>query len=95
MYCHQCGHRIETDRHIGRQDHCPECGAPLHCCLNCQFHDSHAHWQCLETEIERVDDKASGNFCEYFKPSGRYHSPNPRREAAKKKLDDLFGNKAP
>lgn len=92
IYCHQCGHQIDTDHRIGREEMCPECASPLRCCLNCRFYNAFAHWQCRETEIEYVQDKASGNFCGYFKPSDKFHPPSTRREAAKKKLNDLFKN---
>jgi len=90
MFCHRCGYKIEVDRKIGREELCPECKTPLHCCLNCRCYDSFSHWQCRETEIEYIQDKAAGNFCDYFKPSDKYHPPDTKREAAKKQLDNLF-----
>ena len=88
--CHRCGQEMDIQHKVGREEKCSNCSSYLHCCLNCRFYDSAAHWQCKETEIEWVEDKASGNFCDYFRPSDRIRPPNNRREEAKKKLNDLF-----
>ena len=90
MTCYRCGHEIEADHKIGREELCANCSAYVHCCLNCRFYDPLAHWQCKETEIEWVEDKTFGNFCDYFKPSDTIHKPDNKRNEARKKLDDLF-----
>jgi len=94
MYCHKCGHKLEADHKIGREETCPECTSYLHCCLNCRFYDPFSNHECRETEVEWVQDKESGNFCDYFKPSDRFQPRNTKRDEAKKKLDDLFGKKS-
>jgi len=94
LFCYKCGKEINTNDRIGRQQQCPECGAFLHCCLNCEFYYPNAYHQCRESEAEFVSDKKSGNFCSYFKPSSKKNIVDDKRaEEARKKLDELFKNK--
>ena len=90
MYCHHCGHQIDVDHKIGREELCSECSSYLHCCMNCELYAPAAYHECRETEIEWVEDKSIGNFCDYFKPSDKYQPTNTKRDEAKRKLDDLF-----
>jgi hypothetical protein len=68
MNCHFC--KTETpDGKIMFRDECERCGADLHICLNCSFHDPHASKQCREPAIpEEARDKELKNLCEYFQP---------------------------
>ena len=94
MVCHRCGSEIKTDRKIGRQETCGQCGSFLHCCLNCRFYEPGAYHQCRETQSEWVQDKAGANFCEYFEPSDSRQPDRPDKASdARKKLDGLFGGK--
>jgi len=90
--CHACKRGITAGRNIGRRDVCPECGADLHCCLNCAFYDRSASKQCRETVAELVRDKGRANYCDYFSMSDRDPSDNPKAidEQARRALDDLF-----
>ena len=65
--CHRCRREITLEGKIGRREACPGCGADLHCCLNCSFHDPGAYNQCREPQAERVLDKDRGNFCDWFR----------------------------
>jgi len=66
---HRCS-RCDTDQgvieRVGRRDTCLSCGADLHCCYNCEFHDPSFHNQCRESQAERQVDKDRSNFCDYF-----------------------------
>jgi predicted RNA-binding Zn-ribbon protein involved in translation (DUF1610 family) len=92
--CHFCGAAVPNPREVFRGSSCPRCGKDLKICLNCRFYSPGAHWDCSETIDEMVADKDRANFCTFFafrdsqpgaaKPSGE--------SAARKKLDQLFGN---
>jgi len=91
MYCYHCGKAIPIEEKIARETMCPHCNVPLHVCLNCTFYDPNAYHQCREPQAEYVSDKASANFCEYFKFADRIPSPKSDRSAeARQKLDELF-----
>ena len=91
--CHQCGRQLEAVARVGRRDACPGCGADLHCCLNCRFHDPGAHNQCREPQAERQVDKLRANFCEYFSARTATASPAPAA-GTRAALDALFAKKA-
>lgn len=92
--CHHCGKDIGKVERVGRRDACLACGADLHCCLNCEFHDPNYHNQCRETEAERQVDKQIGNFCDYFSFRGAAKVA-AKKDEARAKLDALFGKKKP
>lgn len=77
---------------VGRTEECPACGTDLHSCIQCRFYDESAYNQCSEPQAERVVEKERANFCDYFQLGGRSagRSANAEKDAAKKKLDDLF-----
>jgi hypothetical protein len=89
--CYYCATEISTEKKITRQQTCPSCGNPLHCCRNCRFFDENAYHQCRETEAEWVSDKASANFCDYFEPgSGRAKQKSISRDEADAKLKEML-----
>ena len=93
--CHRCGRHIGSIERVGRRDTCLQCGADLHCCLNCTFYELTAHNQCREPQAERQVDKQVGNFCDYF--SFR-RGPRPvgggmERDRARDRLQALFSKK--
>jgi hypothetical protein len=91
--CHHCGRGIGAVERIGRRDTCLQCGADLHCCLNCSFYEPTCHNQCREPQAERQVDRAVGNFCEYFQfRSGRRPVTEPQ-PGARARLDALFAKK--
>ena len=65
--CFSCG--AELPDRIYRNTLCESCGADAKVCLNCEFYDASAHWQCRETIPEPVHDKDRANFCDYFHPA--------------------------
>ena len=64
--CSSCSSVVEPGDRVGRTETCPVCGADMHCCLNCRFHDPGAYNQCSEPQAERVLEKDRSNFCDYF-----------------------------
>jgi len=89
--CFKCKEELIFDVKIGRRDMCPNCGAYLHCCKNCRFYDPNVHNQCTENQGEFIRDREEGNFCLYFEfhPLGEDRSAEV--DAARSKLDALFG----
>ena len=81
-----------VNRSIGRRDVCPSCGADVHCCMNCAFHDRAASKQCREPAAELVKDKARANFCDFFSlaDAGSPGEAPPRDGQTRKALDELF-----
>jgi hypothetical protein len=92
MNCHFC--KTETpDGKIMFRDECERCGADLHICLNCSFHDPHASKQCREPAIpEEVRDKERKNLCEYFqsREAGQGQGDQSAGDDARRKLEELF-----
>lgn len=65
--CHRCGKEWESEKKLPAvKETCPHCSAYLHCCLNCRFHEPHAHNQCHIPGTEWVGDRAGCNFCDEF-----------------------------
>jgi hypothetical protein len=93
--CHKCGTEwVSEKRQPGFRDTCPQCTAYLHCCLNCRFHDPHAHNQCYIPNTEWVGDRRGGNFCEEFEFRDAVINgeiPEKKQEQARKVLEGLFG----
>lgn len=91
--CHHCRHEINSKDRIGRRDTCANCGADLHCCLNCIFHDAKYANSCREPNADRVLDKEAGNFCEYFEFTESRHSQPAAHDDARARLEALFKRK--
>lgn len=70
LSCTCCGHalRLMPREKVHRGDTCAGCGADLHTCVHCRFHDPARSNQCSEPRAEWVSDKERANFCEYFEP---------------------------
>lgn len=88
--CYGCGAEVGEREVVGRRDACLGCGADLHCCLNCDFHDPALHNECREPQAERQVDKERGNFCEYFRFRTRSAAGNRQAGGARAQLDALF-----
>jgi hypothetical protein len=96
LQCHFCGAALAIDDSVGRSATCEACGKDLRCCINCRHHDTRYNNACTEAQADPVQDKARGNFCEYF-----YFSRDPFKAApatgdraadARAKLESLFGS---
>ncbi|MGD8394564.1 MAG: hypothetical protein PVF43_03695 [Candidatus Eiseniibacteriota bacterium] len=90
--CVRCGRVLPAELKIVRETLCPHCSAYLHACVQCVFHDPHAHNQCREPQAEFVANREKANFCEFWKlgtPGGG--GPGDRRaDDARARLDALF-----
>lgn len=90
--CQVCNREVLTTGPIGRKDACEGCGADLHACRQCAFHDPQASNQCREPEADKIADKDRGNFCDFFRLSrgeGGTQVGDPAAEA-KRRLEALF-----
>jgi hypothetical protein len=83
---------VVFERRVGRASECSGCSSPLHCCLNCRFHDPSAHNECREVGTEPVRDRAAGNFCDSFEfcQGKRSGVGGGEAAAARETLSDLF-----
>ena len=69
MLCHACKKDIKVEGFVSRTDDCPNCGADIHACLNCEQYDPSAHNRCREPQSEWVTDREKANFCDFFAPN--------------------------
>ncbi|UCE88018.1 MAG: hypothetical protein JSU66_12650 [Deltaproteobacteria bacterium] len=93
MRCHGCGASFDVPagERVGFRDACEGCGADLHVCLNCAYHDPSAYNECREPNAERVSDRDRANRCDYFAPGpGSAGSGKPSAGDAKSALEALF-----
>lgn len=88
-HCHACGFELILEVKVGRRDTCDNCGADLHCCLNCHFYDSKADL-CREDIRRRERYKDKSNFCQAFKLGETDADRADEVADAKSKLDALF-----
>ena len=82
--CHACQTQIESVR-VGRAQECPKCGADLHVCMNCRFHDNTSWRGCREPQAEPPQAKDAANFCDYFELADRSATEEGPSEAEKAK----------
>ena len=77
VICFSCGTSNKVTDRIGRRDSCPKCMADLHVCKNCDFYDVSSYNECREVSADRVTEKETGNFCDFFKlGQGAYKKDN-------------------
>lgn len=91
--CHFCQTALDPKMRVVRESVCPGCQRDLHACVQCRFHDPHAHNQCREPNAEWVTDRDRRNFCDYFSLNTAMGSGTPRTDraqSARTKLDQLF-----
>ena len=91
--CFVCG--AELPKKIYRNTLCESCGADAKVCLNCEFYDESAHWQCRETIPEAVKEKDRANFCDYFRAASSRRvksSGNGSQGSARDAFSKLFGD---
>ena len=70
LVCWKCGGDLADEPlPLGRQAECRACGAPLHVCRMCRFHDPAVANACREPVADPVQDKSRANFCGYLEPS--------------------------
>lgn len=93
LLCWKCGAALAPlPLPLSRLAECPACRAYQHICRMCLSFDRNASKQCREQDAEEVKEKERPNFCDYFKPNAKaYKGGDAKIEAAKSKLDALFG----
>jgi hypothetical protein len=69
-FCWNCAKEIAVNN-FHRQDTCEHCGRSTHACKNCEHYDTAYNNLCRESSADRVVEKESSNFCDFFKPSTR------------------------
>ena len=95
-FCHKCRNELEfivkVGIIVGRQDTCPHCGADLHCCKNCRFHDPAVHNECQIPDADFIRERDKANFCHQFEIAKLDGPPevNDSEERARAKLDEVF-----
>lgn len=75
---------------IMRSDTCPHCGADMHSCRNCKYHDKNYHNECTEHVASYVPDKEKFNFCGMFEAHEGPWEPDDEVDIAKARLANLF-----
>jgi len=65
--CARCGHELAEPK-IATDTSCTSCGDALHSCANCSFFNTGARFECQKPIAKRVESKAKGNDCKFFKP---------------------------
>ncbi|MBI5632911.1 MAG: hypothetical protein HZA15_05475 [Nitrospirae bacterium] len=88
--CSHCKKEVTVDKYFSRKSVCSKCGNDLHICLNCRFYKESAHNKCLEPKTEFLRSREKANFCDYFDFREDTVSSSQNRDAALKKLNDLF-----
>ena len=93
LVCWNCGESLaDQPMPISRHDQCPACFEVLHCCRMCRFYSPGKTIDCEEERANPPVEKASANFCDFFRPANRFDSVRSGRgEQARDQLDSLFG----
>ena len=92
--CWRCAAPLgELPRPLPRAETCSVCGADLHVCRMCRFHDPNKSRGCREPVADHVRDRERANFCGYLEPSPDVGDGSREAEAqsARAALDALFG----
>lgn len=95
--CWRCDRSIEGHPlPLSTYAECDACGAPLHVCLMCEFHNPVLSTACEETRAEMPRSPEVRNFCGYLSVSGKSRSATREgATAARAALDELFGDTGP
>ena len=90
--CHACGSpwNGSPGAQPGRSEGCAQCGADLHCCLNCGLYESSAPNQCTSRTTDPLKNKEKGNYCEEFDFASSGGKAAPPRGDMESKWKDLF-----
>jgi len=92
LVCWKCGASLgHLSLPLRRLEECKACGAELHACRLCEFHDPGVAKACREPVAEEVKDKSRANFCDYFRPRAGAWQGGGGQDAARAALESLFG----
>ena len=97
LVCWKCGASLaDLSLPLRRREECRACGAELHVCRLCEFHDTAVAKSCREPVAEEVKDKTRSNFCDYFSPRPHaYSATGDAAATARSELESLFGGSEP
>jgi len=97
LVCWKCGHSLaDLTLPLRRLEACRACGAELHVCRLCEFHDTTVAKSCREPVAEEVKDKTRSNFCDYFRPRPHaFTAAGDSSARAREQLESLFGGGPP
>ena len=95
--CWNCGASLaDIPRPISRHANCPKCFEVLHCCRMCRHYLPDKRPYCDHDRADPPVEKATANFCDYFRPANRFQArATDRVEQARSELDALFGEAEP
>lgn len=94
LRCYRCGQSLAAlSLPLRRLEECPSCRVHLHVCRMCTHYAPRLPTGCDEQDAPEVRDKASANFCDYFKPSVTAFdaTQGAADTRARAELDALFG----
>ncbi len=93
LVCWNCGASLGgIPMPISRHAHCDACHEVLHCCRMCRYYLPDKRPYCDHDRADPPVEKATANFCDYFKPANRFDSQRADKSAqAKDELNSLFG----
>lgn len=91
--CARCGHELAQPK-IAIDTNCASCGNALHSCSNCSFFNTGARFECQQPIAKRVESKAKGNECKFFKPKAvrdlKVETPERSSNDPRAAFDALF-----
>ncbi len=92
FHCWHCGARIENEpMPLSREGRCRACESDLHVCKQCRYYDTGKAKDCAEPVADEVRDKERANFCGFFALNPDAHADGAEADAARAKLEALFG----
>lgn len=91
ILCYNCSGVIslQAGSKVGRHEECPSCYANIRSCKMCQFYDVNSYNECREPMANRIVDKESANFCDFYK-LGNGGDAAENKDALKAAADALF-----
>ena len=91
--CARCGHELAQPK-IAIETNCASCGDALHSCSNCSFFNTGARFECQQPIAKRVESKAKGNECKFFRPKAvrdlKVETPEGSSNDPRAAFDALF-----
>ncbi|MDH3813106.1 MAG: hypothetical protein OEV48_01350 [Acidobacteriota bacterium] len=91
--CARCGHELAQPK-IAIDTNCASCGNALHSCSNCSFFNTGERFECQQPIAKRVESKAKGNECKFFKPKAvrdlKVETPERSSNDPRAAFDALF-----
>ncbi len=93
LYCASCKKVNTYPDKVGFREECLHCGADMHICKNCEFHDMKVYNECRETSADVVKEKERANFCDHFSPRQGSGSGDDHKAKLRAAAEALFKKK--